>query len=980
MRISSSGDLLAPISEEDGGADPYATADGDVARIAAAEDAPPRIIARYTIVHEIGRGGMGVVYLAYDPKLDRKVALKVLRGLPETLGDRSLTSGKARLLREAQALAKLSHPNVVQVFDVDIWEGALYLTMEFVPGRSLDDLLEAGPLPWRQALRIFLAAGEGLAAAHDRGIVHRDFKPGNVLVGEDGTVKVLDFGLAKRAAATEEAGEVVRLPDAEDLRTSQDAAVVDMARSASSLHLTVEGRRVGTPAYMSPEQHMGLEVGPAGDQFSFCASLWEALYGELPFEGGTFAEQTRNVLEGNLRTPPADTDVPVRLQRILARGLSVHPEDRYPDMRALLADLAHDPAKRWRRIAAIAGVVLAMGGVGGAVAHFEGAALARCEAAGGAEIEAIPLDAWSEAIHAGFSATKLPYAEEAAERVVALIRRRLDAWREAHASLCRAREAAGGEAASIFEARAACLQRTLAQTRVFAESLAEPTPGLVERAAEALVGLDSPIECLSYEPPEVARRRDAADRAQADALLSEVARAAALAAAGRTEASLETARRVVEQAQQAGFADVEARAWLYVGDAARRQGDLAAMRDAFARAAALASQADDADTVFLAYVGLAYGTSEIGGRLDAAEAYLLAAETATAAGEPSAARREILETQRGAVALARGDVEAAVAAYETAARLAEQAHGPRSPRVAVTWTNLATALVRAGRTDEARARFEAALELVEETMGARHPRAGAIVANLANLALVEGDYGTAGRLLDRAAEIFAGIDPVRHANVETVRAVVAQATGDLEAAAGHLDRAARLLEEAGQGRSLQAVVVARKRAELALRNGRFDEAAELAEQALEGVESLGDAAAAEAARLRAVACLSDRSAAPVDRARRCTAAARALEVTGKGGRTLGRVWLAAAEAADAAGDPADTRVAADAALNALRPEAVPDVRRALVLAARARLAEGEVDAATELVRSWQGKLPDRRLWDDRELREITGQLGLDAGR
>ena len=323
--------LFAELARADGGGAPAASMATALGLANPLELPTGTVVGRYVIVGLEGRGGMGVVYKAFDPELDRTIALKVvgLAGL-----GRGAEEARLRLAREARTLAQLSHPNVVAVHDVGTFEGDVFLAMEFVHGRTLRAWLrerEPGP---REVLAVFLAAGAGLAAAHRVGIVHRDFKPDNVMVGDDGRVRVLDFGLARSAVA----------PARDD--TAASPALV--AGSA----LTREGAIVGTPGYMAPEQDRGGEVDARSDQFSFCAALFEALYGRLPFDGATYAEMSENRLAGEIASPPALRGVSARVRRALLDGLRVDPDERHRDMDALLAELDQRPRATRRRIAA----------------------------------------------------------------------------------------------------------------------------------------------------------------------------------------------------------------------------------------------------------------------------------------------------------------------------------------------------------------------------------------------------------------------------------------------------------------------------------------------------------------------------------------------------------------------------------------------------------------------------------------------------
>jgi WD40 repeat protein/predicted Ser/Thr protein kinase len=320
------------------------------AMIAAAlfdEPVMPIKIGRFTIVRELGAGGMGVVYVAYDEQLDRRLAVKLLRGASPS------SDASRRLEREAQAMARLSHPNVVIVHDSGIFEGQVFVAMEFVEGQDLRGWLKSEPRTWRAIIDVFRQAGEGLAAAHDGGIVHRDFKPDNVLVGNDGRVRVADFGLAHAFDAPAE-------PRDSELTNSQSSS------SRLSVSLTRTGAIMGTPAYMPSEQFAGLRTDARSDQFSFCVALWEGLYGRRPFAGHNIAALSLSISEGRIEPPPADNGVPTWIAAILTRGLSSKPDDRWPSMRALLDAIGRDPIARRRKL------LLGFGLAGAAVALIGG--------------------------------------------------------------------------------------------------------------------------------------------------------------------------------------------------------------------------------------------------------------------------------------------------------------------------------------------------------------------------------------------------------------------------------------------------------------------------------------------------------------------------------------------------------------------------------------------------------------------------------
>jgi WD40 repeat protein len=317
-------------------------------------------IGRFAVLRKLGAGGMGVVYAAYDEELDRKVAVKLV------LPGHDDPDASARSRREAQALARLSHPNVVQVYEVGEYQGSVYLAMEFIQGQTLRAWQTRTPRRWQDIVAMYLQAGRGLAAAHARNLVHRDFKPDNVLVGdEDQRARVLDFGLARAPASDLSPGTSSPTKVGADLllRAADPDLPHGTETRAEPAPLTTPGAVLGTPAYMAPEQLAGEQADARSDIFSFCAALHEALHGVRPFAG----EHAHSLYEAILRggptraAPPAD--VPAWLQRIVDRGLLADPSARWPAMEPLLLALSRDPT-RWRRRAALAGLGLILLGLG----------------------------------------------------------------------------------------------------------------------------------------------------------------------------------------------------------------------------------------------------------------------------------------------------------------------------------------------------------------------------------------------------------------------------------------------------------------------------------------------------------------------------------------------------------------------------------------------------------------------------------------
>jgi serine/threonine protein kinase len=310
---------------------------------------------RYIIIRQIGAGGMGIVYLARDPALDRRVALKLLRA-----SALSVTNAPSRLVREAQTMAKLSHPNVGTIYDSGSLDGALYLAMEYVRGCTLREWQDDGPRTQAEKLAVYVQAARGLAAAHARGICHRDFKPENVLVDEHGRARVVDFGLARADnLATDDS--VGRIP-------LNDTLVDARTLSGAQQPLTQEGAVLGTPGYMAPEQIRGKVADARSDQFAFCVALFEALHGERPFRGGTVREILDATEAGRVVAPRRRSRVPPEVFAVLARGLSVRSEDRHSSMDTLVAALERAQTRRRRK--RIVGVVAPFLAAAAAVVGF----------------------------------------------------------------------------------------------------------------------------------------------------------------------------------------------------------------------------------------------------------------------------------------------------------------------------------------------------------------------------------------------------------------------------------------------------------------------------------------------------------------------------------------------------------------------------------------------------------------------------------
>ena len=398
-------------------------------------------------------------------------------------------------MREAQALAQLSHPNVVAVYDVGRVEDGVFLAMELVAGDTGDEWIKKRP-PWREVLQRFRDAGRGLAAAHKVGLVHRDFKPANLILGSDGRVRVLDFGLARTAQSgmhetpdleslgddastwSGDASDAVETRDArlpqkgtatplEPLSpTPQDSVKDPMTSSERRLldtPLTQVGAIVGTPPYMAPEQHLGGGCDARTDQFSFCVAFYQALYGERPFDGANYAELSTNIIKGKVKPAPAGSSVPAWLRAVVLRGLSVSPERRFASMDEILEAMARDPALRRRRIASAAAVTLLVA-VAGVASWRSLHGPSPCRGAE-REVDGVWNDARKQAVRAAFAKTGKPFAADAFAAVAAALDSYGARWVAMQTEACEATRVRGTQSSELLDLRMQCLQRRLDDVR-----------------------------------------------------------------------------------------------------------------------------------------------------------------------------------------------------------------------------------------------------------------------------------------------------------------------------------------------------------------------------------------------------------------------------------------------------------------------------------------------------------------------------------
>ncbi len=775
--------------------------------------AEPVQIGRFTVLATVGRGAMGVVYACYDELLDRKVAVKVLN--LEVTREHAAAS----LQREAQALARLSHPNVVAIHDIGSLGERVYLAMEFVDGQTLGAWLHAAPRGWRDVLRVILAAGDGLAAAHDKGLIHRDIKPDNIMVGADGRVRVMDFGLAH----TDERGPASR---GGERPRGPDALAAELARTGSLM---------GTPAYMASEQFLGDPIDARADQFSLCATAWEALYGQPPFAGDSLLPLASNVTTGTLTPPPASTKVPAWLRRVLERGLRPRPEDRHPDTRALLLALRADPTRR-RLLAGLTagalGVTLAGYGVHAAV---EQQAVDACAAAG-AVIDSDWNDDTRAALERSFLATGRAYAPTTYAHTVPWFDRWAEAWRAAATLGCRAHTIDHAWDDDLRLRADDCLAEARGSFTALVRELGETDDTGLARATSAAAGLASAEACTR---PEALRQRPMTLPGQRDEVLAvraQLAQAASLEASGRYKDGLELARAAQLAARATGWAPVVAQAELRFASLIDRAGDYAEAEASLLRALAAAGAAQTPHLALTAASELVYlvgyrRSRPAEGKVWAESVQL---QLALLPGEHPLERAD-LDNHRAASEYMLGNYDESARLYTAALALREGQLGPDHPRIADSLNNLAGALYAKGANDEAAALYTRALRLNEATLGPDHPQIAMTLGNLALVYQSTGAYTEAIRLLTRANAIRVatlGEDNPAMASGLSNLALVHEAMGDNEAAAGLFLRALALQERALGADHPQVADSLHNLATVRFATGDLDEATRLLGRAL----------------------------------------------------------------------------------------------------------------------------------------------------
>lgn len=719
-------------------------------------------LGRYELVDVVGLGSMGVVWSARDPDLHRTVALKLLWN-----DDR--TDARARLLREARVLAKLRHPNVLVIYDVGEHEGRVFLATELVEGANLRTWLERERPAWPEIVDAFALAGQGLAAAHAAGIVHRDFKPQNVLVESGPTLRVLvtDFGLARAMD-----GASTSPPDVES--------------GPMSLGQTQAGTVVGTPAYMAPEVLATAPADDKADQYSFCVALWEALYGARPHDADDLDGLYRAAREGP-PTPPSDARCPAAIGGVLRRGLAPRPEDRFDSITALLSALRRATTDRpsigrSRSIAGSVGLTL----VAGAAAAFT---VLNHEPTDSASACVPPSSVWTAArrsdTKAAFESSDRVFADETWPRVDRSMLAYETQWQSAFEHTC-----AAGEAVDALE----CLHRRHAAFDALAALLADADETTVLHATSLLAALMPPDRC---EDTSVATMRppwptDPELRDQVALLRRRLERVRMLEGATKLTEASAALTPIVEAARDTDFTPLIAEALALEAEIAREAGRnedaIALNRDVLALAESSGYDLLKVD----AAIGLFNPLAALG-RIDEAEGFADLAEATLEriGGDDDHAAR--VAYFRGELAQRSGQFELCLEHQRRALQLWEHTG---SPNVGFGHHGLATALRLAGRPTEALEHQQRAIEHLDRVRGPHHPAAAQARAalGLVLLDLDRPDEAVAALevAVTRLGEAF-GEDSPNLAQALTAHASALRAAGKLRRAMAQYDRCVHVL-------------------------------------------------------------------------------------------------------------------------------------------------------------------------------------------
>ena len=861
----------------------------------------PSRIGRYLIVDELGRGGMGVVYAAYDPELDRKVAIKLLHG------ERSDPTSQSRLLREAQAMARLSHPHVVHVHDVGTTEdGAVFVAMEHIQGHTLGDWLEAAPRSCDEILEIFRQAGEGLAAAHAVDLIHRDFKPDNVLLGPDSRAKISDFGLARAAGL--DPGEAEEGDDngvqhgvqhSVDNASTTPPALEARHDSPPSVDLTRTGTVLGTPAYMAPEQHLGVRADARSDQYSLCVALYEALYGRRPYDAKTLGALRLQVLGGELGDAPTTAGVPRWLFPIIARGLHPEPDMRWPSVRALLVALSRDPNRVRRRwilgATLVTSLALALAGLQHRREVKAAAAIEECTAPE-RELE----EFWTAErprVHAAMMATPGRNKERKAELVDKALQKFVDSWREAQRETCTAALVDESLREDMLELRLRCLSRHRSGAEVVVALFKDADEALHEHTEDLLSTLPRPERCadLGYLARIDIDDAEESIRAEVEALRRRLFRVQAEINAGRYKEAAARIGPMRDEAHELGSRKLRAQIEIAFGRITAENGDMegalasyvSALQDALAAgaehlaaeaanhltyhtgyyqgmsaeglrwgrvAAGLVERVDD-DDLRLQHLNYLGALQSLEGRYAEALATFDAAHELAARAGTKAHDEAALATNRGVILSSLGRRDEALAAHQRALDLLTEEVGEDHPDIALTCNSIGTVHLYSGDLPRARELFERARRIQETALGDKHPLLALTLINLASVYSEQGDPErglTTGRQALEILRTQGLADDHIFAGYAELSIGDALHRGGSPGAAEHLERSAALIEASAGAEHVHVAYPQLSLAEIAIAEGDLARTATLIERAARLLASSEEVSDSDIARVDTV--------------------------------------------------------------------------------------------------------------------------------
>ena len=695
--------------------------------------APGARVDRYQVLGAVGRGAMGEVYAAYHPDLDRRIALKVVTAAGPGGGERAV-----RLLREARAVARLSHPNVVNVHDAGIVDGGLYIAMEFIDGQTIDAWLRSARRDWREVVDVFLAAGRGLAAAHAAGVVHRDFKPQNVMVGRDGGVRVTDFGLAR--LADEVAGD----------QAPRDAGWRPAAAAPASV--TKTGAVLGTPAYMAPEQFEGAAVDARADQFSFCVALHEALYGARPALAHLQSPAPEAAPNDAVQSSP-----PGRLRSVIHRGLARDRAQRYPSMNDLLRALDRCRTKlRPRALVVAAGLAGALLLLGGWRLGHHRAVTCDVPTSRLATVWSGQDDTRRQSIRRAFLASGRPSAEASWRAVSAAFDEHVGRWARMYVESCEATNVRGEQSSDILDLRTSCLNESLDELRALTEALATADSVAIANASTAARNLTPMSRCADLDllRSAVPLPRDPATLREVQRLRAELRMLRAQADLGSRLAGATKAEALRSEVEAVAYKPLLAELLTLIGLGRAYSAPIKA-EQALEEALLFAEGSGDRETAaraasLLTYVvGFQLGRSTEGKRWARIGDAILDGQKGN-----NDRLRGWIANDLGVVLDFEGECDRARVSHERAIALKARALGESHPDVAVSLQNLTNALSCLGRFEDAVEVGNRAVAIIEKTPDLDNFSVGGCYVNRGRALLKLGRYADAHADFTRAKEAF----------------------------------------------------------------------------------------------------------------------------------------------------------------------------------------------------------------------------------